>query len=126
MAFLVFFSTVSFSVDMHFCGDQLVDYSFFDDSADCGMNLLMPEGEACPMKAFMDCCTDQEFSQDGQDELALSFDKLDLDQQHFLQAFVLVFIGYDTGLPQQNIPFEHYDPPRITYDIQVLHETFLI
>ena len=126
MALLVLLSTVPFSVDMHFCGDHLVDYSFYDDSADCGMKMLIPEGEECPMKAFMDCCTDQEFSQDGQDELAMSFDKLDLDQQQFLLTFVLGYVGFDTGLPQQHIPFKHYDPPWITYDIQVLHETFLI
>ena len=126
MAFLVFFSTVSFTVDMHFCGDHLVDYSFFDDSADCGMKMLSPEGEECPMKAFMDCCSDEEFSQDGQDELALSLENPDLDQRQFIQALVLTYIGFETGLAQQKIPFEHYDPPLITYDIQVLHETFLI
>ena len=30
VALLVLFSTMSFSVDMHYCGDHLVDFSFSD------------------------------------------------------------------------------------------------
>lgn len=125
MAFLVLFSTVSFSIDMHFCGDTLVDYSLFDDSADCGMNLLADVKEECPM-SFMNCCTDEEISQEGQDELATSFNSLDLDQQQFILAFTFAYIDFYTGLHKQTIPFLQYSPPLITYDRQVILETFLI
>ena len=125
MAFLVLFSTVSFSMDMHFCGDTLVDYSFFDDSADCGMKLMAQEKQECPM-SLMNCCTDHELSQEGQDELALSWNSLDLDQQEFILAFTFSYIDYYTNLPRQTVPFLDYSPPLITYDRQVLWETFLI
>lgn len=125
MAFLVLFSTVSFSIDMHFCGDTLVDFSLFDDTADCGMKMLADVQEDCPM-SLMKCCTDEEISQEGQDELASSINSLDLEQQQFLMAFTYAYIAYFTGLPQQKIPFSHYSPPLITYDRQVIWETYLI
>ncbi|NND16526.1 MAG: hypothetical protein HKN89_09415 [Eudoraea sp.] len=125
MAMLVLFSTVSFSVDIHFCGDTLVDYSLFDDSADCGMKLLSDSQEKCPM-SLMKCCTDEEISQVGQDELATSFHSFDLEQQQFLLAFTYAYIAFLRTPPQQNVPFSHYSPPLITYDRQVIWETFLI
>ena len=125
MAFLVLFSTVSFSIDMHFCGDSLVDYSFFDDSADCGMQLLMEESQQCPM-SLMNCCTDHEISQEGQDELAISWSNLDLDQQEFMVALTYSYIDYYTSLPKQTVPYSEYSPPLIIFDRQVLWETFLI
>lgn len=125
MAFLVLFSTVSFSMDMHFCGDALVDYSFFDDSADCGMKMLSAKDEACPM-SFMNCCSDQEINQEGQDELAISWNSLDLEQQQFLMALTYSYIDFYTSLPRQSVPFPEYSPPLITYDRQVMWETFLI
>ena len=37
MALMVLFSTLSFTVDMHYCGDQLVDYNFFEAADRCSM-----------------------------------------------------------------------------------------
>lgn len=125
MAFLVLFSTVSFSMDMHFCGDSLVDYSFFDDSADCSMKLLADGEQKCPM-SLMKCCTDQEISQEGQDELAFSWNALDLDQQQFLLAYTLSYIDLYTSPAELNLPFAEYSPPLIIFDRQVLWESFLI
>lgn len=125
MAFLVLFSTVSFSMDMHFCGDTLVDYSFFDHSADCGMSLLADEADSCPM-SLMKCCTDQEISQDGQDELAISWNSFDLEQQQFIVTLAYSYIDFYTSLPKQTIPFSQYSPPLLTYDRQLVWETFLI
>jgi len=125
MAFLVLFSTVSFSMDMHFCGDTLVDYSFFDDSADCGMKLMSTDDQKCPM-SLMNCCTDHEISQDGQDEMAISWNSLDLEQQQFILALSYSYIDFYTSLPKQTIPFSQYSPPLLTYDRQLVWETFLI
>ena len=37
LAVLVCLSTLSFTVDKHYCGDFLVDVSFTGDASDCGM-----------------------------------------------------------------------------------------
>ena len=76
--------------------------------------------------SLMNCCTDQEISQEGQDELAFSWNALDLDQQQFLLAYTLSYIDLYTSPSKQSIPFAEYSPPLITYDRQVLLETFLI
>lgn len=37
MALLVFLSTLSFTIESHYCGDVLVDTSMFDAVDTCGM-----------------------------------------------------------------------------------------
>ena len=71
MAFIVLFSTMSFSVDMHYCGDHLVDFSFFEEADACLMKAdnLTSGSECSIVKMDMDCCTDVQFLQDGQDDL---------------------------------------------------------
>jgi len=75
---------------------------------------------------LMNCCTDQEISQEGQDELAVSWSSLDLEQQQFIVALTFSYLDYYTSLPKQTIPYSDYVPPLITYDRQVMWETFLI
>ena len=37
MAFVVLFSTMSFTVNMHYCGDTLVETAIFQKAKGCGM-----------------------------------------------------------------------------------------
>lgn len=121
MALLVLFSTMSFTVDKHFCGTYLVDQAVFSKAKDCGME-HPSEGEMITD----DGCSDQQISVQGQDDLKVSFNDLDLSQQVFLSTFTYSYIGLFQELPQQLIPFSDYSPPLLVRDIQVLHETFLI
>ena len=59
MAFVVLFSTMSFTVDMHFCGDTLVATSMFQKATGCGMEMEKPAAEGC---AFVksNCCKDKQ------------------------------------------------------------------
>lgn len=121
MALLVLFSTMSFTVDKHFCGTYLVDQAVFSKAKDCGME-HPSEGEMITD----DGCSDQQISVQGQDDLKVSFNDLDLSQQVFLSTFTYSYIGLFQELPQQLIPFSDYSPPLLVRDIQVLNETFLI
>lgn len=121
MALLVLFSTMSFTVDKHFCGTYLVDQAVFSKAKDCGME-HPSEGEMITD----DGCSDQQISVQGQDDLKISINDLDLSQQVFLSTFTYSYIGLFQELPQQLIPFSDYSPPLLVRDIQVLHETFLI
>ena len=62
LALMVLFSTVSFTVEKHFCGDVLVDVSVFTDVEKCAM-------EAMEMKQKKSCCKDEVDVLKGQDEL---------------------------------------------------------
>lgn len=127
MALIVLFSTMSFSVDMHYCGDHLVDFSFAEKVNTCMMKAEMSKSTDCTvMEMKMDCCSDVEIVVEGQDDLKISFDQLSFDQQLFVASFVYSYINLFEGLEENSIPFRDYSPPPLIRDVQILDQTFLI
>ena len=121
LALLVLVSTFSFTVEKHFCGSILVDKAIFSEAVDCGME-MHPE-----MAATEDsCCKNEKTSVEGQDELKIGFQSLDLDQQFFLTSFTYSYLELFEGSPFQSVPFQNYSPPLLVTDIQVLDQVFLI
>ncbi len=118
MALLVMLSTLSFTVEKHFCGDTLVDAALFTEVKGCGMEM--------PSTTKKSCCKDEIDLVKGQDELKYSFNDFDLDQQQFIATFFYAYIDLFEGLPEQVIPFKDYSPPNLFYDRQVLHDVFII
>jgi hypothetical protein len=117
----VLFSTFSFKVEKHFCGDFLIDVSFIGNADDCGMH-----GEKAPIKK-KNCCKDEVHYIEGQDELQqTSVDEFDF----FQQQFVVSFFVYKNNLLLENnsnkIYFKDSPPPDIPVDFQVLYQSFLI
>ncbi|MEK6151913.1 hypothetical protein WIW50_01570 [Flavobacteriaceae bacterium 3-367] len=128
MALIVLCSTMSFAVDMHYCGDHLVDFSFTDTVDTCMMkaNMPKPSGECAAMAMEMDCCTDIEVVIEGQDDLKISLDQLSLDQQQFLVAFTYTYLQHFEGYDENVVPYTDYNPPPLIRDVQILDQTFLI
>ncbi len=130
MALIVLLSTMSFSVDMHFCGDHLVDFSMFDKVDTCLMKAEKSETssscEIMKMENEMNCCSDVEVAIEGQDDLKISFDQLAFDQQQFVFSFAYSFISLFEGKDDNIIPFKDYVPPPLLRDVQILDQTFLI
>ena len=124
LALLVLVSTFSFTVDRHYCGSFLVDQAIFSKASSCGMDV--PSHSGTDLMDEDNCCSNQNISVNGQDELKISFQALDLNQQLFLTAFAYSYSNLFEGLPQQVIPFKNYSPPLIVKDIPVLNDTFLI
>ena len=127
MAFVVLFSTMSFTVDMHFCGDTLVDFSLISEAKSCGMEKAQPI-KRCenPEMTSTSCCTDQLLVKEGKDDLKISFDTLSFEQQTFIAAFTYSYINLFEGTESEEVPFEDYPRPFVKRDVQVLHQTFLI
>jgi len=126
MALIVLFSTFSFTVAQHYCGDVLVDYSFFGKAESCGMdvaNNMHPEQYGLSTE---DCCSDNVLSIDGQNDLKVSFDRLSFEQQQFVATFIYIYSTLYRGLPENIIPFSNYPPPILIKDVQILDQTFLI
>ncbi|MEZ4792024.1 MAG: hypothetical protein R2783_00660 [Gelidibacter sp.] len=123
MAFLVLFSTVTFTIEKHFCGDELIDLAMFSKANNCGtdveaMKLTSVEKE--------NCCKDEVEVVKGQDKLKLtSFEDLHLQQQLFITSFAYTYINLFEGLPQQVIPHKNYSPPNLVADIHVLDQVSL-
>lgn len=128
MALLVLFSSMSFSVDMHFCGNHLMDYSIFGDVDTCMMQLEKTDAtNKCSMMDMkMDCCSDVELSFKGQDDLKISFDKIALEQQVFVASFIYSYIHLFEGYHQDIVLFKDYSPPRLIRDTLILDQSFLI
>lgn len=120
LALLVLFSTVSFTIEKHFCGDVLVDVAMFSEAETCGM-------EAMEMFQNKSCCKDEVDVVKGQDELKLSsFEDLDLERQQFLSAFISTYVNRFESLSQHSVPHKNYSPPNLVADIQVLDQVFII
>ena len=128
MALLVLFSTMSFTVDMHYCGDQLVDFSFFKTAENCSMKASSSKaaGETSIMEMEMDCCTDLEIVLEGQDDLKISFDQFTFEQQIFISSFYYTYVNLFETVDKDLISFKEYSPPLLIRDIQILDQTFLI
>jgi hypothetical protein len=128
MALLLLFSTLSFSMDMHFCGDHLVDFSLFDKADSCGMmSAASPASKDCAMIDIdMDCCSDVQILIEGQEDFKVSFDQLTFGQQVFLTSLVYPCLNLFEEASSSSPGEWEYAPPPLIRDVQVLHQTFLI
>lgn len=126
MALGVLFTTTSFTVDMHFCGKALVDFSLVQNVQTCGMEKEQYK-KSCE-KGFSEnpCCADKQITVDGHDDLKSSFNKFTFEQQTFVVTFFCTYINLFEGFDENVIPFKSYSPPFLIRDVQMLHETYLI
>ena len=119
LAIIVLCSTVSFTVEKHFCGDTLVDVAVFTELNKCAM-----DAEEITKKP---CCKDKVDIVKGQDELIVkTIDDLDFKQQLFVAFFKYSYIYLFEGLPQLVIPHKDYSPPNLVIDKQIIDQVFLI
>jgi len=126
MAFVVLFSTMSFTLSEHYCDDHLADIGLFSKAESCGMEMLKPaSSEDCELSKS-DCCKDEVKQFTGQNELNSSFSSLNFEQQVFFASFVYAYVNLFEELAVNIVPFKYYTPPLLVADILVLNQTFLI
>ena len=127
MAFVLLFTTTSFTIDMHYCGDTMVDFSFFHNVDTCGMEKA-EIAATCenPVLSKKSCCSDEQVLINGQDDLKDNFSKLTFEQQIFVASFTYSYISLFEGTATNEVAFFDYAPPFVKRDVQVLHQTFLI
>ncbi|MFC0604931.1 HYC_CC_PP family protein [Winogradskyella pulchriflava] len=125
MAFVVLFSTMSFTMNMHYCGGTLVETAIFQKAKGCGMEMDKPSTEGCSI-AKKNCCDDKQLAIEGQDELQLKVDKITFEQQVFIASFVYTYINLFEGLENNVYSFEEYKPPLVVRQIFKIDETYLI
>lgn len=122
LAFLVLFSTFSFTVEKHFCGDFLVDVSYLGEDAACNEG----ENDICIIKNES-CCKDEVQQIDGQEEMQkASSKKISFHQAKLYVAFYASYKLLFQNIEKQFISYKNYSPPHLIFNLQVLHETFTI
>ncbi|MAD97891.1 MAG: hypothetical protein CMB99_11250 [Flavobacteriaceae bacterium] len=120
LAFFVVFSTLSFTIDKHYCGDFLVDIAVFGEADDCGMQMAKSSKKKS-------CCKDEKITFEGQDLLPLQkVDQLSFDEQLFITAIFAVTEFQFFYLEKNEIPFKAFPPPDIPLDFQSEFQTYLI
>ena len=125
MAFVVLFSTMSFTVDMHFCGDTLVATSMFQKATGCGMEMEKPAAEGCAI-VKSNCCNDKQMIIDGQDEMQLSIATISFEQQVFITSFIYTYDHLFEGVDTAVISYQAYQEPLVSRQLYKLAETYLI
>ena len=125
MAFVVLFSTLSFTVNMHYCGGTLVETAFLKNVKGCGMEMGNPSTESCSITK-KNCCDNKQLSIEGHDELQLTIDKISFEQQVFIASFVYTYINLFEGLEKNVTAYEEYKPPLVIRRIYKIDETYLI
>ncbi len=125
MAFVVLFTTTSFTIDMHYCGDTLVETAVFHKAKGCGMEMQKPSTEGCAITK-KNCCNDEQLVIDGQDELQLQVDTISFEQQVFITSFVFTYSNLFEGLNNNVSSYEAYKPPLVIRQLYKLDETYLI
>ncbi len=127
MAFVVLMTTMSFTIDMHYCGDTMVDFAFFKDAKSCKMEKVqLASNSENPNISQKPCCSDKKIVVEGQEDLKNAVDRITFEQQTFVSvlfhSYISLFESYDKNI----IPYKEYRPPFVKQNLLVLHQTFLI
>lgn len=125
MTFVLLFSTMSFSINMHYCGGNLVETAFFHKTKGCGMEMEKPENSDCSINK-KNCCDEKQLIHDGQDEVQKSVDKISFEQKVFITSFVYSYYNLFIEENRSVFSFEEYKPPIVIRQIYKIDETYLI
>ena len=128
LAFIVLFSSFSFTVEKHVCMGEVMGVSFFTEAESCDMVME----EECVVHDFPGnhidkepCCNDiQELIPGNQNEQQ-AIDSLELNSVQFALAFTYTYLNlFETK--EEITPFIDSSPLFIDKDYQVLYQSFLI
>ena len=125
VAFVVLCSTLSFTVNMHYCGDTLVETAIFHKAKGCGMEMEKPSTDGCAINK-KNCCDDRQLVVDGQDELQLQVDNISFEQQKFVVSLVYTYRYAFEDIENKQPPYETYKPPLVIRQLYKIDETYLI
>ncbi len=128
LALIVIFSSLSFTVEKHVCGGEIVDVSYIGNAESCGMeNENDCDNNDFSHKNFSkkSCCDDISEYIQGNNIEQPAVKNLELDKVQFILAFTFSYIS-SFGDNIKFINFKDYYPPLFNRDIQVFYQTFLI
>ncbi|CAM1354626.1 HYC_CC_PP family protein [Tenacibaculum insulae] len=125
MAFVVILSTMSFTIDMHYCGDTLVETAVFKKAKDCGMEMQQTALKNCDI-IKKDCCNNVQIAFDSKDEIKPSFEILTFKQQQFVASFVYSYVHLFKDFTTTKKYFQEYKPPLVYKEIYKVNELYLI
>lgn len=127
LALLVLFSTVSFTVQAHYCGTKLVSKTMFKKANNCGMEIEPSAQDTSSCKLIKkNCCRDEQSLVKGQEELQQSHLDFTLPQLVILNTVVYYYFNSFEGLQENVVPFSGYKQLKVVRPIHKLDEVYLI
>lgn len=124
LSFLVLFSTLSLTIEKHFCGDTLIDVAIFSESEKCSDDVAEIDEVNIVKKS---CCKDEIDVIEGLSEMTInSFEDFEVIHQQVLFAYSYSYINLFEDEPNLVVPHKDYSPPLLIKDIHVIDETYLI
>ncbi|MFD2834545.1 hypothetical protein ACFSYS_14735 [Christiangramia antarctica] len=120
------FATSSFTVNMHFCCNKLVDIAVLTKAKVCDSSIMSQTNLTKKSSVEKGCCDNKSIIKKGEDNLQKTSFKMENQNLVFLHTLVYTYANLFEGLDKNTVPFLNYDPPLIPKDIQVLHEVYLI
>lgn len=135
-AILILVSSITFTLDLHFCQGQLKSYSLFGKAKNC--HEVAAKKKACPHHAKMEsetscskekknCCSNETILLDAQiDQLFVQLYKVELSFDLFAEMESSVLNQKILLVPKKDLLYEKYKPPIITKNIPVLFESYLL
>ncbi len=124
MAFFVLASTLSWTVEKHYCMGHMVDFSLFGTASSCDMSTGNEESDT--PSSLDSCCEDELIVVDGQDDLNMSYSDLKVKEVSYLLAFTFVRFLPTPKEDKKERFFHTKPPPLLVRDIQLLDQVFLI
>lgn len=125
LAFFVMASTMSFTINEHYCGGSLVDTSLFVKADTCMMEGMgMSNSDSENIKD--NCCNDVITIIDGQDEVHQNGKQIAFQHQLFITTFLYTYSALFSNKESAVVSYKKYIPLILVKDIYVLDETFLI
>ena len=123
MALAVVLASLSFSIEQHFCGANLVDVSVVSKVESCCCPALKDDSLQLKKKS---CCSN----------ISIVFEGFDNYQNAISTEFITVPVFVETPAVQipvayvfettRKVPYANYNPPPLITDIQVRDQVFLI
>lgn len=123
LSLVVLFSTFSFTVESHYCGDRLVDVAVFSEVHGCGMDMLS-SSEGVQETSKKSCCRNEVDFVKGNSVEQQAIQKSMLPQVYFVSALVVFY--QDLYTSSVETAYYQYKPPLVDRDITVLFENFRI
>ena len=127
LAFIVLFSSFSFTVHQHICGGEIADTSFFLEADSCGMNMDTCENITSQEQGVKQepCCDDQSEIVQGNHNNQEAQQSLELPQTQFLAAFIISYSSLFDEVKTASF-YNEYSPPLVVKNIHKLDETYII
>ena len=126
LSWLIIASTISFSLDFHYCGEELIDYGVFHHAQSCGMELEEPDNSiSCPL-VNKDCCNNHTLSFDGQNVCEQSTTIIDDFSSHnFIlnEVYEYIISIISDSLVVQTFT---YNSPKLVSSLYLINECFII